>query len=242
MCRSEKLITAARALRDAVSGLEFSAPVTHVYQPLQYAWAPHAEYLRRYGSSRKRVIFMGMNPGPFGMAQTGVPFGEIASVRDWMGIEAEVGKPPVEHPKRPVDGFACTRAEVSGKRLWGLFAEKFGPADNFFAEHFVLNYIPLLFLQADEKGCRNLAPDKFPASEVAELIALCDAHVREVVTVLEPEWVIGVGKYAEGRALSALGDSGPRIGTVLHPSPASPIANRGWGPQATKQMEALGIW
>ena len=36
----------------------------------------------------KRVVFLGMNPGPFGMAQVGVPFGEVAAVRDWLRIDA----------------------------------------------------------------------------------------------------------------------------------------------------------
>ncbi|QYY34406.1 uracil-DNA glycosylase family protein [Ruficoccus sp. ZRK36] len=242
MSPAEQLQSAAKRLREELAGLRFGAPVTHIYQPLDYAWEPHAQYLEKYGNATKRVIFMGMNPGPFGMAQTGVPFGEIEAVRDWIGIEAPVGKPPVEHPKRPVDGFACTRSEVSGRRLWGLFAEKFGPAQNFFREHFVANYIPLLFLQADEKGCRNIAPDKLGAADSAALLAACDEHLRTVVEVLQPEWVIGVGKFAEGRAREALGPDGPKIGTVLHPSPASPAANRGWAPQATAQLEALGIW
>ena len=81
-----------------------------------------------------------MNPGPFGMVQTGVPLGEIAAVRDWMGIEATVEKPATENPKRPIEGFACTRSEVSGRRLWGLFAERFGTAEAFFTDHFVANY------------------------------------------------------------------------------------------------------
>ena len=67
------LIAAARKLSQAVDGLNFSSPVTHTYNPLNYAWAPHECYLRRFGKSRKRVIFLGMNPGPWGMAQTGVP-------------------------------------------------------------------------------------------------------------------------------------------------------------------------
>jgi single-strand selective monofunctional uracil DNA glycosylase len=242
MSPSEQLKSSALRLRERLAGLRFGPPVTHVYQPLDYAWEPHAQYLEKYGATRKRVVFFGMNPGPFGMAQTGVPFGEIEMVRDWIGIEAPVGKPPVEHPKRPVDGFACTRSEVSGRRLWGLFKEKFGTPEAFFRDHFVANYIPLLFLQADEKGCRNIAPDKLSATDSAELLAICDEHLRALVAALEPEWVIGVGKFAEGRAREALGDSGPKIGTVLHPSPASPVANRGWAPQATAQLEALGIW
>lgn len=235
-----ELVNSARRLSAAIDPLPFSAPVSHVYNPLTYAWAPHERYLARFGGGRKHVVFVGMNPGPFGMVQTGVPFGEIAAVRDWMGIDAAVGRPAQENPKRPVDGFACTRSEVSGRRLWGLFAERFGSADAFFATHFVANYCPLAFF---DHG-RNLTPDKLPAAETAPLFAACDAHLIDVVAALSPAWVIGVGAWAEARAREALADRFPQLqfGRVLHPSPASPAANRGWGPAATRQLEALGVW
>ena len=156
---SQMLIAAARDLSAAVGKLSFAPSVSHVYNPLDYAWAPHEAYLRRYGKGRKRVVFIGMNPGPFGMVQCGVPFGEIAAVRGWMGIAGEVAVPAIMNPKRPVEGYACTRSEVSGRRLWTLFAERFGSAEVFFAEHFVANYCPLAFF---DQG-RNLTPDKLPA-------------------------------------------------------------------------------
>src|SRR5436190_23415339 len=133
------LIQSAQRLRNAVGHLTFALPIAYVYNPLEYAWPAHEEYLRRYGRGRKRVIFLGMNPGPFGMAQTGVPFGEIAAVRDWLKIECGVRRPEREHPKRPVSGFGCARSEVSGQRLWGLFAKRFGSAERFFREHIVMN-------------------------------------------------------------------------------------------------------
>jgi single-strand selective monofunctional uracil DNA glycosylase len=170
---SEKLIEAALQLREDLRPLRFEPPVEYVYQPLDYAWAPHEAYLRRFGASRKKVVFVGMNPGPFGMTQTGVPFGEIAAVRDWMGICEPVGKPEREHPKRPVVGFDCPQSEVSGRRLWGHFAARFGAAANFFREHFVANFCPLVFIEA---GGKNFTPDKLPAAEATPLNALCDAH------------------------------------------------------------------
>lgn len=232
------LESAARRLSDALDGMRFAAPVSHVYNPLTYAWAPNALYLQRYGQGRKRVVFVGMNPGPFGMVQTGVPFGEIAAVRDWMGIEAEVRKPPEENPKRPIEGFACARSEVSGRRLWGLFAERFGTAEAFFAEHFVANYCPLAFFD----GGRNLTPDKLPAAEQGPLLAACDTHLQEVARLLQPDWVIGVGAWAEQRARLALEGMPVRFGRVLHPSPASPAANRGWSEAATRQLYEQGVW
>lgn len=232
------LLHTTQALVKELAGLSFAAPVACVYNPLDYAWDVHRRWLERYGRGRKEVLLVGMNPGPFGMVQTGVPFGEIAAVRDWMGIEATVEKPATENPKRPIEGFACTRSEVSGRRLWGLFAERFGTAEAFFTDHFVANYCPLAFF---DHG-RNLTPDKLPAAETAPLEAACDAHLRALVEALQPEWLIGVGGFAEARAAEALRGYDVRIGRVLHPSPASPAANRGWAAAAEKQLLALGVW
>ena len=232
------LLDAARNLSTALAPLPFTAPVAHVYNPLEYAWAPFEAYVRRYGEGRKRVIFLGMNPGPFGMAQIGVPFGEIAAVRDWLGINAPVGKPAHENPKKPVEGFACKRSEVSGARLWGLFRERFGTPEAFFAEHFVANYCPLAFFSEG----RNVTPDKLPATEMAPVSAACDAHLRAVVATTEAEWLIGIGAYAEAQAKRALAGMAVKTGRILHPSPASPAANRGWAPQATAELVRQGIW
>jgi single-strand selective monofunctional uracil DNA glycosylase len=233
------LIHAAQRLSAAVGKLRFGPPVAFVYNPLRYAWSAHAAYLRRFANPPKRVVFLGMNPGPFGMVQTGVPFGEVAAVRDWLGIETKIGQPAREHPKRPAQGFACVRSEVSGRRLWQFFAARFGTPENFFAEHLVLNYCPLAFLEA----CgRNLTPDKLPAAAREKLVAACDAHLREVVGTLKPEWLIGVGDFAARRAGEVLADLPVQVGRILHPSPASPAANRDWAGQAEAELRKLGVW
>lgn len=240
------LLDAARELSLGLAKLEFPEPVAHVYDPHQYAWAPYEEYVSRYGSGRKRVLLLGMNPGPFGMMQTGVPFGEVAAVRDWMGIVAPVDAPRREHPKRRIEGFACPRSEVSGRRLWGWARARFGAADRFFADWFVLNYCPLAFLEASG---RNFTPDKLPAALLAELYELCDRHLAVAIATLAPEWAIGVGGFAERRIRAVLESDRigsalarrVRAGTVLHPSPASPIANRGWAEAAERQFAAMGI-
>lgn len=222
-----------------MSPLRFSTPVSHVYNPLEYARQPHREYLERYGSAPKEVLLVGMNPGPWGMAQTGVPFGEIALVRDWLGIAGEIDKPDPEHPKRPIEGFECTRSEVSGRRLWGWARERFGSPERFFERFFVWNYCPLVFM---EESGRNRTPDKLPANERRPLFESCDRALARTVDHLRPRLLVGVGKFAETRARQVLGDrDGLEIGTILHPSPASPRANRGWAEQAERQLEELGI-
>lgn len=228
---------AAKLVR-ATASLRFAAPVTHVYNPLDYARKPHREYLERFGAGTKEVLFVGMNPGPFGMAQTGVPFGDVAMVRDWMGIDAPVSRPNPEHPKRPVTGFACTRSEVSGTRLWGWARDRFGTPERFFARFFVWNYCPLCFL---EGSGRNRTPNKLPAAERESLFAVCDDALRALVSMQEPLLVVGIGKFAHDRARSALDGYSGTIGQILHPSPASPLANKGWKPKIEGQLRALSV-
>lgn len=233
------LVSAAWRLRTQVSSLIFSSPVAHVYNPLDYAWPLHQAYLQTYGSSRKRVVFLGMNPGPFGMVQTGVPFGEVRAVREWLKLKGAVVAPARQHPRRPVTGLDCPRSEISGARLWGLFAARFGAAEDFFAEHFVLNYCPLAFVEA---GGRNRTPDKLSRPEQLALFSVCDAHLREAVAALQPDWLIGVGGFAFERASAVFSDAGPTLGRIPHPSPANPAANRGWAGMAEKELCRLGVW
>ena len=236
---ADALIAAADALRTALRPLKFALPVTHVYNPLDYAWAPHVAYLKKFGTGRKKGIFLGMNPGPFGMAQTGVPFGEVAAVRDWMGIDAPVDAAPREHPKRRIEGFSCQRSEVSGRRLWGWAAAEFGTAECFFAEYFVVNFCPLIFLE--ETG-RNRTPDKVPASEMAAVEAGCNAHLKRVIEILNPTWLVGVGGFAENRLKEVAGGRAEtQIIRILHPSPASPAANRDWAGAVNKTVRAAGM-
>lgn len=222
-----------KTLRPAASALS----VHTVYNPLEYAWTLHEQYLKKFGNSEKRVLFLGMNPGPWGMAQTGIPFGEIAAVRDWMGIRGEVGKPIQEHPKRPVQGLNCARSEVSGRRLWGLFRDQFGAADAFFQNNFVLNYCPLFFM---EESGKNITPDKLPVFERKVVDAACDAHLAEVIAILKPEFLVGVGKYAEA-CFRRVAPDGAVLGSILHPSPASPVANRDFAGTAIRQLAELGV-
>ena len=233
-----QLAEIARNLSDELAKLRFGPPVTHVYNPLEYAFAAHRDYLERYGKKGAEIMLLGMNPGPFGMAQTGVPFGEVTMVRDWLGIEAEVKKPKLEHPKRPIEGFACKRSEVSGARLWGWIKETFGTPAAFAERMFIGNYCPLVFME--ETG-RNRTPDKLAAAERAKLFEICDRALRFTVECLQPKFVVGVGTFAEERAHASLEGIDVTIGRILHPSPASPSANSGWAPAVTKQLRELGV-
>lgn len=234
----ETLTAISRRLCSNVSRLEFAPPVACVYNPLEYAAAPHRAYLERYGNARGGVLLVGMNPGPFGMVQTGVPFGDVEMVRDWLEIEAPVKPPKCQHDKRPVLGFACKRREISGSRLWGWARARFETPQRFFERFFVHNYCPLAFM---EVSGRNLTPDRLPAHERSALYAPCDEALLRTVTLLEPRHVVGIGGFAEQRARSALEGYDVRISSILHPSPASPEANRGWAEAIERQLAAAGI-
>jgi single-strand selective monofunctional uracil DNA glycosylase len=233
-----RILAAARELASRCDAMHFGGATAYVYNPFNYARAGYAAYIERYANARRRVVLVGMNPGPFGMAQTGVPFGHVGYVRDWMKIEAPIERPAREHPKRPVLGFACTRSEVSGARLWGWAESRFGEAPRFFRDFIVLNYCPLAFV---EESGRNLTPDKLAAEERSGLFAACDAALAECVDALEPEWLVGIGGFAAGRVAGLAASRGLRTGAVPHPSPASPAANRGWNTAAEASLASLGI-
>ncbi len=225
-----------------LDGMTFGLPVTHVYNPLIYARASWDMYCEKYGGDKREILWVGMNPGPFGMAQCGVPFGEIEHVRDWLGVEAPVGKPEREHPKRPVEGFACPRSEVSGRRLWGWAKDTYGTPEAFCERFFVWNYCPLAFM---EDSGRNRIPEKLPKGERDPLFEACDKALRSAIEYFEPRFAIGVGKFAEKRAkraVKALGLAGEvKVGSIPHPSPASPLANKGWAKLVAPSLADIGV-
>lgn len=217
--------------------LRFAPPVEYVYNPLAYARELHRDYLEKY--ARPNVaLWVGMNPGPFGMAQTGVPFGDVTMVRDFLGVSGALGALPRQHPKRPIRGFECGRREVSGTRLWGYARDRFGAPRSFFERFFVVNYCPLVFMA--ESG-RNITPDKLPAAEAEALTAVCDEALRRMAIAMNARFLVGVGAFARRAAERALAGSGIPVGQILHPSPASPPANRGWAEAAHRQLQNLQL-
>ena len=169
-----------------------------------------------------------------------VPFGETRHVREWLGVSGEVGKPPSEHPKRPVLGLTCKRAEVSGTRFWGLVRTLCPDPHVFFRHCFVHNHCPLLFLASSG---RNLAPSELPPAQRVQLMGLCDRALAQAVGLLGVRMVVGIGRFAEQRARRALAAAGVavRIEGFPHPSPRSARANKGWEEQARARLGELGV-
>ncbi|XP_036355552.1 single-strand selective monofunctional uracil DNA glycosylase-like isoform X2 [Octopus sinensis] len=240
----DRLLQVEAELCRNLKTIEFTDPVDYVYSPLDYASDTHAKYVHRFCNSQKNVLFLGMNPGPFGMAQNGVPFGECDTVRNWLKIDGIVGKPQREHPKRPVLGLECPRNEVSGKRFWGLFKFLCGTPEVFFKDCYVYNFCPLQFMKT---SARNVSPGKLKITERKQLIAACNHAFLQVVQLLQVKLVIGVGNFASENASKAVKGlqqdlfSQLRIETLMHPSPANPSANKNWPSYAVNRLKEIGI-
>lgn len=123
----------------------------------------------------------------------------------------------------------------------GFFAETFPNPEDFFAEHFVLNFCPLVWMKGTGA---NLTPDKLPSSEMAPVEELCLDYLTDSIRHLRPSFLVGVGAFAEEKLRKAaeLCGSNAAISRILHPSPASPAANRGWAEAAEKQLLTSGVW
>lgn len=238
---ADRVLEAADRLCVGLNELDLSSVTPWIYNPLEYARGSYEQYIRRFADHRVDTFFLGMNPGPWGMTQTGIPFGEVSIVRDWLGVPVVIDPPARQHPARPIQGLNCRRSEISGQRLWGLFRDRFGQPAAFFAEHFVGNFCPLVFM---DEGGRNLTPDKFPRPVRSQIETVCDEHLREVLAAMECRTVVGIGGYAAKAAHRAVGHlaTPPRITQILHPSPASPAANRDWAGRATQALVESGVW
>lgn len=239
----ENLLAATQSMSKALEQITFRGDVACIYNPLDYAWDSHEQYLLKYGVGQKRVLFLGMNPGPYGMVQTGVPFGEIDIVKNWLKIEGMINQPDIIHPKRPIDGYDCIKSEVSGKRFWGMMADRFPDAHDFFDDAYVVNFCPLVWMT--ESG-KNITPDKLPKAEMKPVYKICNAHIQTVIEYYQPKIIVGVGAFAEQQVLKLknlyFDDKDFKVGRMLHPSPASPIANKFWPERAIEELVAMGVW
>lgn len=214
----EDLLTLDKQTIKKMDVLKFDKKkVQYVYNPVDYAYAGYSRYVRKYLKSSKKILFVGLNPGPYGMCQTGIPFGDVSTVKEWMELEMDISKPLDECPKKPVDGLKCTTVEQSGKRFWGFFKKKCGAADNFFRNAFVINYCPIAFF--DRSG-KNVTPNELEVSSREELEKICDEYLEKVVEMVKCEIIICVGRYAEHKVKSIFIDNSEiNILYMKHPSP-----------------------
>lgn len=210
MTKKEKIVGLTCEFAGQVSALRLEYPF-YIYNPLEYAWRMHEAYLSLSVGENQDVLLLGMNPGPYGMCQTGVPFGDRVSVKEYLRLDEEIDRPEKECPKRPIEGLSVSRVEVSGRRLWGTISSLW-ERDSFFSFATVFNYCPLCFL--DEEG-RNVTPDKLSANDRKVLFDTCDTYLAEVIDTVRPSILVGVGTFSSAR----LGRFGTDVRTLPHPSP-----------------------
>lgn len=231
----ERVLEAVSRAASQLCSRDWGAPVHTVYNPLEYARDPALAYHRRFVLDSARVLWMGMNPGPFGMVQTGIPFGARRTVQEVLGITGRVSPPARQHPRRPIQGFSETREEVSGKRLWGMVSETWGSAARFAETNALVNYCPLAFL--NERGA-NIPLPGLAAADRRAVEEACDASLGQTLRILSPEICVAIGKVAE-TALRRVG--APNVVLLPHPSPASPQANRDWSGMARRALSEAGL-
>ncbi|CAL1685046.1 unnamed protein product [Lasius platythorax] len=236
---SDKLLSIEQELCTKLQDVTFPSLVQYIYNPLEYASETHAMYVHKYCTGEKKILFVGMNPGPWGMSQTGVPFGEINMVRNWLKIFGPVGSPLKEHPDRKITGFQCTRSEISGLRLWGLFRDLCGSPENFFRYAYMHNYCPLAFMDA---RARNITPAELKGEGQRILHEACDKSLIDIIRLLKVEIIVGIGNYAEKRAQIAvqMGGLSVQVMVLRHPSPRA-VGNQNWNETAMQRLDELGL-
>lgn len=286
------LIQDTRVFSDALDRLSRPAGVSHVYNPLAYMRRAHEQWLAQFevfvdyqgesvscatyekspdefarATQSRPYLILGMNPGPWGMVQTGVPFGDVANANTILGYRRgdQIPAPDPDrvtlHPKRPVQGFACTRREASGERLWGglckvwekpAFDANVHEIDAVLADCFAVNYCPLAYFADDGKGT-NVTPDAFRKSGpyrdlpyANDLDALCSSYIAAIMQAFRTRVVLAVGRYAETMAkvivTSAMpADVRPKVVYLTHPSPLATRSAGEWAAMAQREMSAAGV-
>ena len=170
------------------------------------------------------------------ISTSGVPFGEVSVVNNWLKINGVVGKPKVEHPKRQIEGLNCKRREVSGERFWNFIKSVSGTPDNFFKNCLVYNHCPLIFMG---KSGKNVTPPDMKIDVRNKLLQLCDETLKDVIELYSVKHIVGLGRFAETRAKKVVNDNlikDAEVSFLIHPSPASPAANKGWNDLAYKSL------
>lgn len=220
-------VDVTRELNERMETVTIEEKVEWFYNPLDYAFPVHAEYLKTFGDDTKTGFFLGMNPGPWGMAQTGVPFTDPYIARDWMGLsEQPIGTPSNEREERPIKGWESDRKEASGQKLHGFFREVYGSLEAFFDDNIVMNYCPLVMYSEE---ATNTTPEDLLKDDRERLYSICDPYLEALIDFYDPDVFVGIGRFGQRRIADVTDRAEEEVAYLPHPSPASPIATRDGG-------------
>ncbi|XP_022920876.2 single-strand selective monofunctional uracil DNA glycosylase-like [Onthophagus taurus] len=229
-------------LSKELNNLTFSSPAHYIYNPLEYAWKPHSTFVKTYCKGTKDVLFLRINPGPWGMCQTGIPFGEVNISKEWLKMNGEVEKPKNECPKKQIKGFECHRSEQSGKRFYGFFKNLCRTPEVFFKNAFVYNFCPLSFMEKEEEGkrCANITPDKLKGQIKKDLENICGKTLVNILKLLDVKIIVAVGRYTEKQAVKIIQESQLDIEVIYMRHP-SRMAGRNWSKTAQNVLDTTDL-
>ncbi len=240
-----------------------------VYNPLAYARPAHEAYLDLFRGPR-RIVIAGMNPGPWGMVQTGVPFGNVGHARQIVTLRSILPETPLDHlvstpslalASRPVLGYRCVRDEVSGRRLWEGLCPLWAPPEEeaqaldlipgynrsrdllrrMLGEVFVMNLCPLAFFE-DGPRATNVTPDKLPTAWRDRFVGDSSPCHSYFSHILDTFRPEVVLVMGDWVERTVRRWSGEaRLVRLPHPSPANPAANRGWAAAAQRILREAGL-
>ncbi|KAK6639299.1 hypothetical protein RUM43_007571 [Polyplax serrata] len=239
----EKLLAIEHQMCSELNNLKFTPPIDYVYNPLLYAKDLHENFIKKYFENcSKKILFLGMNPGPWGMCQTGIVFGDKDHVKEWLKLCGQVNKPKKEHPRKKITGLDCSRKEISGKKFWGFFRKLCQTPEQFFQHSFVYNLCCLAFVDTSGK---NITPPEIKDIQVRNrLLNICNETFVKIIKEFKFEIVIGVGKFAEKNAITELrrnGLSNVKVLSIPHPSPRSAKIFRVWEEMTLKKLKEYDL-
>ncbi|XP_073819638.1 uncharacterized protein isoform X2 [Musca autumnalis] len=221
---------------------EFSFQL-HTYNPVVHAAEIHCNYLQKYLDSPKRILFVGMNPGRYGALQTGIPFGNITTVKIGMGLKGRITPTPGQRGKIRIRGLEAPEVEhdSSSTRFWRLISELFDGAENYldllFEKCFVHNFCPLVFIDSD--GLNVSLPYIEPNPR---LFAECRKTLGKQITLLKPDLIICIGKFVRSMLSKTRQAKGREILMIEHPSYKNYISADKWIEDAKEVFQSNGLF
>ena len=209
------IIELYKSLNIELDELKFFPPCFYVYNPLSYCFESFKIYFEYLNTEEEINLFFGINPGPFGMAQTGIPFGDKETVKNYLKIEPkiDIDKIPKQHPKKQILGLEVKRVEKSGRIFWGVIKEFYPEKYDFFKSNFVLNFCPLCFL--DEQG-RNITPKVLRKEDQIALYKILEIFMLKLFKLIKIKKLIAIGDETFSY-LNAL-NTKLKIQTIIHPA------------------------
>ena len=227
-----------------------------VWNPGRYGERWHRRFRETYPPGPNPVLLLGLNPGPYGMGQTGIPFTDIRRLEsDLPELAARlrtdgesIGLPGLAPPdlRRRLD----RTFESSSIRVYRFLRLAGGSAGAGWRRVVAANPCPMLFME----GTVNRTPADLRRAlrkrggrleRVTARLEECDQLrrecAREAVRVLEPRGVILLGRNIQ-EALAGDPSLGAVPGGVLaweHPARAVPDA---WAGGLVRAVRRRGWW